>query len=238
MKVLLGDFNAKVGREDIFRPTTGNESLHEISNDNGVRVVNFATSKNLTVKSTMFPHLNIHKFTWTSPDGKIHNQIDHILIDRRRYSMSKQKNAQCSYGEVQSQEIKRRRGYQPSSNLVKDENGDLLADSHNILNRWRNCFSPNHLEVESAIAKLERNKSPGSDQISAELIQANGEILRSGIHKLVNYIWNKEELTDQWKESIIVPVHKKGDKTDCNNYREISLLSIQYKFFQYSSLKF
>jgi hypothetical protein len=43
--------------------------LHEISNDNGVRVVNLATSKNLIVKSTMFPHLNIHKFTWTSTDG-------------------------------------------------------------------------------------------------------------------------------------------------------------------------
>jgi hypothetical protein len=54
MKILLGDFNAKVGREDIFKPTIGSENLHEISNDNGVRVVNFATSKNLTVKSTMF----------------------------------------------------------------------------------------------------------------------------------------------------------------------------------------
>jgi hypothetical protein len=40
MKILLGDFNAKVGREDIFKPTIGNESSHEISNDNGVRVVN------------------------------------------------------------------------------------------------------------------------------------------------------------------------------------------------------
>jgi hypothetical protein len=48
MNILLGDFDAKVGREDIFKPTIGNESLHEISNDNGVRVVNFATSKNLT----------------------------------------------------------------------------------------------------------------------------------------------------------------------------------------------
>jgi hypothetical protein len=83
MKMLLGDFNAKVGREDIFKPTIGNESLHEISNDNGVRVVNFAASKNLTVKSTMFPRRNIHKVTWTSPDGRTHNHIDHILIDRR-----------------------------------------------------------------------------------------------------------------------------------------------------------
>jgi hypothetical protein len=55
MKILLGDLYAKVGREDIFKPTIGNESLHEISNDNGVRVVNVATSKHLIVKSTMFP---------------------------------------------------------------------------------------------------------------------------------------------------------------------------------------
>jgi hypothetical protein len=61
MKILLGDFNAKVGRENIFKPTNGQESLHQDSNDNGVRLVNFATSKNMVVKSTMFPHQNIHK---------------------------------------------------------------------------------------------------------------------------------------------------------------------------------
>jgi hypothetical protein len=73
-------------QEDIFKPTIGNKSLHEIINDNGVRVVNFVTSKNLIAKSMMFPYLNIHKFTWTSPDGKTHNQTDHILIYRRRHS--------------------------------------------------------------------------------------------------------------------------------------------------------
>ena len=73
MKILLGDFNAKVGRENIFKLTTGNESLHQDSNDNGVRIVNLAVSKNLVVKSTMFPHRDIHKHTWTSPDGKKHN---------------------------------------------------------------------------------------------------------------------------------------------------------------------
>jgi hypothetical protein len=60
IKILLRDFNVKVGREDIFKPTIGNESLHEISNDNGVRLVNFATSKNIRVKSMMFPYRNIH----------------------------------------------------------------------------------------------------------------------------------------------------------------------------------
>jgi hypothetical protein len=55
---------------------------------------------------------------------------------------------------------------------------------------------------------------PGSDQIPAELIQAGGEILLPAIHKRINSVRNKEELPDQWKGSIIVPVHKKGDKTN------------------------
>jgi hypothetical protein len=50
----------------------------------------------------------------------------------------------------------------------------------------------------------------------------------SMIHKLINSIWNKEELSDQWMESVILPDHKTGDKTDCNNYRGISLLSTSY----------
>jgi hypothetical protein len=86
MKILLGDFNAKVGREDIFKPIIGNESLHEVNNDNGVRVVNFATSKYLIINSITFPHRDIHKHIWTSPDGVTHNQIDHVLIDKRRHS--------------------------------------------------------------------------------------------------------------------------------------------------------
>jgi hypothetical protein len=60
--------------------------LHEISNDNGVEVVNFATSKNPTVKRTKFPNRNIHKYIWASPNLRTHNQIDHILLHRQRHS--------------------------------------------------------------------------------------------------------------------------------------------------------
>jgi hypothetical protein len=65
---------------------------------------------------------------------------------------------------------------------------------------------PSSSKVEIAIEKLKRYKSPGIYQIPAELIQAGGETLRSEIHKPVNCIWNKEELPEEWKESILVPV--------------------------------
>jgi hypothetical protein len=77
-KLVLGDFNAKVGREQKIRPTIGKESLHKISNNNGERLINFTSSKNLIVKSTYFEHKDIHKYTWTSPDGKTQPDRSHI----------------------------------------------------------------------------------------------------------------------------------------------------------------
>jgi hypothetical protein len=88
---------------------------------------------------------------------------------------------------------------------------------------------PGASEVEVAVGKLKRYRSPDVDQSPTELIQAGGETLRSEIHKFIKVIWNKEQLPHQWKESIVVPIHKKGDKTDCSIYRGISLLSTSYK---------
>jgi hypothetical protein len=85
-----------------------------------------------------------------------------------------------------------------------------------------------HFGVKIATAKWKRYKSPGSDQIPSKLIHAGGEMLRSEIHKPVNCIWNKEEFPDQWKESIIVQIFKKDDRTDCTKYHGMSLLSTPY----------
>jgi hypothetical protein len=145
-------------------------------------------------------------------------------------------------------------GYQPRTNIVYDDKVELVADSHSILASWRNYFSQlfnvhwvdvvrladvhtaaplvpeqSVFVVELAIEKLKRHKSPGTDQITAELIKAGGRTIRGAIYKLIISVWNKEELREEWKESIILPVYKKGDKTDCNNYRGISLLPTRYK---------
>jgi hypothetical protein len=56
MKILLRDFNAKLGRENIFKPTIENESLPQDSSDTGVRIVNSATLKSLVVNSIMLLH--------------------------------------------------------------------------------------------------------------------------------------------------------------------------------------
>jgi hypothetical protein len=128
-------------------------------------------------------------------------------------------------------------GHQPRNSLVKDENGDLLADSHNILNRWKNYFSqllnvnnvcdvrqievhtaerlvhsPSPLENEILIEKLKKYKSPGNDQIWAELIQAGGEMLLSAIPKLINSVWNKEELPISGRSLLLYQFTKRVTK--------------------------
>jgi hypothetical protein len=129
------------------------------------------------------------------------------------------------------------RGYQPRNKLVKAEYVDLLEDYHNILNRWKNYFSqllnmqsisdvkqievytaeplipgPSRLEVQITVVKLKKYKAPGSGQISAELIQAGSEILLSAIHKLINSVWNKGKLPDQWRSPWLYQFTKRVTK--------------------------
>jgi hypothetical protein len=83
IKILLGEFNAKVGLKDQDRSVVGNCGLHEGSSDNGLRLTELASALNMAIGSTMFPHKKIHLATWRSPDGTTNNQIDHTLIDAR-----------------------------------------------------------------------------------------------------------------------------------------------------------
>jgi hypothetical protein len=64
----------------------GKHSLHESTNENGLRLVHFAAARQMTIKSTYFMHKRIHLQTWNSPDEHTFNQIDHCLIDGRHFS--------------------------------------------------------------------------------------------------------------------------------------------------------
>jgi hypothetical protein len=152
---------------------------------------------------------------------------------------NKNKNIRDSYRGINEY----KKGYQPRINITEDENGNLLTVPHSVLNNWKNFFNqvlnlhgihdvrqmdihtaeplvpePSLFKVETAIGKLKRYKSPGTYQIPAELIKAGGETLCSETYKLICSIMNEEEFPQHWKESVTVLIHKKGDKSDCNNY--------------------
>lgn len=86
MKIVIGDLNAKVGRESLYEPTIGKHSLHHHSNNNGCKLIQFAVAKNMKIMGTYFPHKDIHKATWRAPGGRTQNQIDHVIADARHAS--------------------------------------------------------------------------------------------------------------------------------------------------------
>lgn len=86
VKLVIGDMNAQIGREELYKPVIGPNSLHAATNGNGQMCVNFAASRGMVVRSTFFPRKDIHKATWRSPDQQTENQIDHVLIDGRFFS--------------------------------------------------------------------------------------------------------------------------------------------------------
>ncbi|KAG7296948.1 hypothetical protein JYU34_019852 [Plutella xylostella] len=418
-KILLGDFNAQVGQEDIFIPTIGRHSKHEISNDNGIRLISFASSKGMVIKSTMHPHKDIHKGTWKSPDGRTVNQIDHVLIDdrhkntirdvrtfrgadcdsdhyllginvrakiklerlqrtqkiekididklkdqacrnkfqlelnnrfrnlnveevdidknwesirdtvksgainilghkkrmrRKKWWNEKCQNIveerrklrnlaeQCSQWEdeykkvraeakrvireakrhhldkivkemetlIRANESRRfymevkscKKGYQPTAQVLIDDDENLVTDKEHIKNQWRNYFHdllncpplvepvphsnhnndsevepPSFEEVRAAIMRLKNNKAPGIDGLPSEIWKYCGGTVQSKLYELLLKIWEAKQQPQEWNTGVICPVHKKGCKKKCTNYRGIALLPTAYKILSYVLLK-
>ena len=150
-----------------------------------------------------------------------------------------------------------KRGYQARTKLIKDAQGRILVNEEEVINRWKEFFEsllnrpnpddpldqcetqtaeelipePTLVEIQASIKSLKNNKSPGEDGIPAELFKYGGDIIEQQFLKLFKIIWNKESKPEDWEIAVMIPIHKKGDKLDCNNYRGISLLSVAYKVF-------
>ena len=113
-----------------------------------------------------------------------------------------------------------KKGYQPRTNVLKYEKGDLVVNAHSILARWKNYFSqllnihgvnnvrqteiytaePLVPEVELGIEKLKCHTLPGIDQIQAEMIKAGSRTICYEGHKLIISVWNKEALPEEWEK--------------------------------------
>ena len=147
----------------------------------------------------------------------------------------------------------------PKLTTVKSKAGETLAEKEQIKGRWKEYYeglyneqnpvdetvldelpptnTTEHMddfleeEVAAAIKNLKKGKSPGEDNITAEMLQAGEECSVKMMHTLCNKIYQEEQCPADWGKAVIVPLFKKGDKKECNNYRGISLLSVPGKVY-------
>ena len=89
--------------------------------------------------------------------------------------------------------------------------------------------TPSKEEIERVIKRMKNNKVPGEDGIIVELISQAGSDMREKMYKVIKQIWEEEEMPNKWRVGILHPLHKKGDKAECSNYRGIMLLNTGYK---------
>lgn len=138
--------------------------------------------------------------------------------------------------------------FKPRTWVVEDESGIPLQDIDAITHRWRkyciqlyNAPTSTHRmtswdninmeppiirsEVTAALAAIKPKKAPGPDQLTAEILKAMGPAAVDALHKICNDIWHTGDWPNDWTKSVILPLHKKGTTTKCDNYRTLALLS-------------
>ena len=145
------------------------------------------------------------------------------------------------------------KSFQPRLGVIKDKYGKTLTESEKILGRWKEycadmysddsqintsldtgitseqeeseCKTPLRCEIKRAINSLKDRKSPGCDNIHAEMIKASGDEGVEVYHKLCAAIWKSEQWPSDWKRAFFITLPKKLDLLMCSNYRTISLIS-------------
>ena len=144
---------------------------------------------------------------------------------------------------------------------VCDENGQVICEEDQVRGRWKEYFASLFQangemqqrvsrdvsggeaqveenveeitieEVQRSIARLKSRKTPGVCEVSGEMLKAGGEVVVEWLHRIMNRAWKSGMVPDDWRKALVVPVHKKGSKLQCKNYRGISLLSIPGKVY-------
>ncbi|KAK6019872.1 endonuclease/exonuclease/phosphatase family protein, partial [Ostertagia ostertagi] len=355
--IVTGDLNARTGADRTgWEPVMGRFGVGEMNN-NGLRLLSFATFNDLVIGNSLYQHARKHQLTWRNPSGHDSAVLDYVLINSR-YMSSARLRLQCAkrgkrqpkvdweqllklevkqgfqialsnqfaafteVGTVDEEErqtakvitecatqlcpVLRRRTkpwisdetlqlvdkrrkvkltngttYQLLSKelrkrlktereaywnavaeeleesaskheyrmpyqilrrlcgktracgtFIKDASGKLVkASTDREPQEPTHEAAPSMEEVRAAVMSLKNRKAAGVDNVTAEAIKAGGEVLVQRLHRLMCRVWQTEVVPTTWKRSIIVPIHKKGDITECKNYRGISLLSVVGKVF-------
>jgi len=149
-----------------------------------------------------------------------------------------------------------KKGYQHTFSVIRNKKGELAMHTMEKAEIWKEYFDkllntekPRALikkkgnkeiseveveelateDVKKAIRNLKNNKVVGTDGIHPELIKYGGNKLLNRMYELVRQIWEEERIAEEWKDTIIVPIHKRGDRDRCENYTGIALGNAAYK---------
>ena len=164
-----------------------------------------------------------------------HRQFFHIL-DKGRNGKKKYSHAlKLKDGKVVTAEKEKLERWCEHFNelLNVDSKSDLTQvnelKEYKVLRELANV--PRIEEVEKAIKDLKCNKAAGPDDISAEMLKAGGGVIIDWLSVFFQQVWSTNSVPQSWKDAIMIPLHKKKEMDDCNNYRGIALLSIVGKAF-------
>jgi len=112
---------------------------------------------------------------------------------------------------------------------------DTFTYGHNEPND-DHCPPSSKEEIEQQIKRLKNHKSPGKDDLQGEILKHAESFMIESIYLLIKEVWETEIVPTDWRVAYICPIHKKGDKQVCSNYRGIALLDTTYKVLSYCIL--
>ncbi|GFV56284.1 uncharacterized protein TNCV_106401 [Trichonephila clavipes] len=194
MKLVIGDFNAKIGRELFISSNAGLHSQHKETNENGQRLWDFAVSENVFIISTAFPHKEIHKYTRISPDGQTHNKIDHVLIDRRhRNNIMDVRSYRGANVDTDHILVRSKVRFRMCKNFFrKRENGNYKPDTSKLMEK--NILKEYKLKLSAGIiSELDSSGNDFNWKSVKEIILKSANETVPGLERRVRNEWYDED---------------------------------------------
>ncbi|KAF0753170.1 ribosome biogenesis protein TSR3 isoform X1 [Aphis craccivora] len=222
IRIVLGDFNAKLGKEIIFRSTVGIHSLHDVTSENGFRLIDFASGGGLIVKKETIDT------KWKMLKDTIKTVTD-IVIGKRKITRKPWFNNSCNEAFNIRKETRTQLLNDPTNREKAMVYKERQKEASNIFRYEKRKYTKDVLEE----AELKNYKTPGEDGIQGEVLKNLDELTINKIHSIIESVWHEEILPKDWGTALICPIHKKNDPQECINYRGIALLDTTYKFLAY-----